>query len=319
MSNIQTIRLPSFVTDSGATYEPLDLHYQHFGREFQEAPVVLVNHSLTGDASVTGKNGWWKEIVGDGKVIDTTKYAVVAFNVPGNGALGQVFDSYKDFHAGDVAKIFYLGLENLGIQKLYANIGGSVGGGIVWELAALYPNLVEHVIPVATSWQSSGWVIANTYLQSRILQNSSQPLRDARIHAMMTYRNPLSIKQRFNREFNFDKNIFQVESWLLGHGDKIASRYKLKAYILMNHLLGSIDISRNKKNLKEVVRAINSNIHIFSIDTDQLFTLWEDEDTINEIKGFGKQVNHYVIKSIHGHDAFLIEYPQIEKLLKPIF
>ena len=104
------------------------------------APIVLVNHALTGNSNVTGSEGWWSALIGEGKCIDTNKYTILAFNIPGNGYDGFVIENYKDFVAGDIAHIFLRGLEELKIDKLFALIGGSLGGGIAWEMAAINPN-----------------------------------------------------------------------------------------------------------------------------------------------------------------------------------
>ena len=193
--------------------------------------MVLVNHSLTGDSIVCGEKGWWNEIIGEGQTIDTNHYTILAFNIPGNGMLGQTFSSPKDFHAGDVAALFLVGLKVLGITNLFALIGGSIGGGIAWEMAALAPKLTRFLIPVAADWKANDWIIANTFLQKRILENSKNPLEDARIHAMLTYRTPKSFDYRFGRTLNEESGIYNIESWLLHHGKKLASRFSLEATI----------------------------------------------------------------------------------------
>mgnify|MGYP007000245315 len=86
-------------------------------------------------------------------------------------------------------------------------------------------------------WKTSDWVLANTLLQDRILHNSKNPLYDARIHAMMCYRTPESFKTRFGRSIHEEKGIFNIDSWLLYHGEKLDNRFLLQAYKLMNHLL----------------------------------------------------------------------------------
>ena len=168
MAVVKTISIEDFTTDAGAVYKQIDLQYQQFGQAIDQAPVVLINHSLTGDANVTGPEGWWSEIVGPGCTIDTNHYAIIAFNIPGNGVNDNVLKNFEDFHTGDIAEIFYLSLKQLGISKLFAIVGGSIGGGIAWEMAALYPMLTENLIPVAADWKASDWIIANTFLQKRL-------------------------------------------------------------------------------------------------------------------------------------------------------
>jgi homoserine O-acetyltransferase len=316
---VKTISIEDFTTDAGAVYKQIDLHYQQFGQAIDQAPVVLINHSLTGDANVTGPEGWWSEIVGPGCTIDTNHYAIIAFNIPGNGVNDNVLKNFEDFHTGDIAEIFYLSLKQLGISKLFAIVGGSIGGGIAWEMAALYPTLTENLIPVAADWKASDWIIANTFLQKRLLENSSEPLKDARIHAMLTYRTPASFTERFGRTINKEKNIYNVESWLLHHGDKLKSRFLLDAYKAMNFFLASISITRNGKSFEQILENISSNIHIIAIDSDLFFTAEEDKKTFERGRKIKKNIFYHEIKSIHGHDAFLIENAAVSKILSGIF
>ena len=129
--------------NSAGTVHDIKLSYEVFGQPLHSAPVVLINHALTGNSNVAGDDGWWKEIVGKKKCIDTSKYTILAFNIPGNGYDGFIIENYKDFVARDIASIFLLGLEELKIKQLFALIGGSLGGGIAWEMAALEPTSVQ--------------------------------------------------------------------------------------------------------------------------------------------------------------------------------
>lgn len=320
MLNLKTIHIPNFVTKSGKA-RPIKLSYQTFGQILGSAPIVLVNHALTGNSNVCGEDGWWKDLIGDNKCIDTNQYSILAFNIPGNGFGNYenlLTDNYKDFVAGDIANIFLLGLKELQIESLYAVIGGSVGGGLTWEMAALAPNLIKHLIPVATDWKSTDWLVANCYLQDNILNNSSKPIEDARIHAMMCYRTPQSFKYKFNRTFNENLDVFNIESWLLHHGEKLRDRFQLSAYKLINQILRTIDISRDR-SFVDVVSEIQSHIHIVSVDNDLFFTAYENKETFGKLKELNVKSSYYEIKSIHGHDAFLIEFDQLSTLLSPIF
>lgn len=320
MSALKTINISNYKTKSGKT-SSIRLSYQTFGLALHEAPVVLVNHALTGNSEVCGEDGWWKDLIGENKCINTNQYTVLAFNIPGNGyevEEDNLIDNYKDFVAADVAELFLLGLEELNIQSLFAVIGGSVGGGIAWEMAAVAPNLIEHLIPVATDWKSTDWLIANCFLQDNILNNSSKPLEDARIHAMLCYRTPQSLKTKFNRTINESLLVFNTESWLQHHGNKLRKRFTLSAYKFINQLLKTIDIT-NTNSFEEVASRISSHIHIVSVDTDLFFSKEENIDTVSRLKKLDKKVSYYEIKSVHGHDAFLIEFDQLSSFLGPIF
>ncbi|PWH11544.1 homoserine acetyltransferase [Bacteroidetes bacterium SCGC AAA795-G10] len=319
MLEIRTISIKNFKTHSGAIYPKINLYYQQFGRQIGKAPIVLVNHSLTGDANLTGDGGWWTEIIGKGKIIDTDKYTILGFNIPGNGVKGQIFNKPEDFHTGDIASLFLLGLSNLKIKKLYALIGGSIGGGIAWEMAAISKDITKFLVPVAADWKANDWIIANTFLQKRIIENSKQPLQDARIHAMLTYRTPQSFENRFGRTLNKDQGIFNIESWLIYHGEKLQKRFQLKAYIMMNHLLSSINIEREGEIALNIIKNIKSEIHLVAIDSDLFFTPIEDQKTFNSCKKVKKNIYYHEIKSLHGHDAFLIESQSMEKILSKIF
>jgi len=313
------ITLQNFTTESGAFYVGLNLSFEVFGPALNTAPIVLVNHALTGNSQVVGENGWWNNLIGENKTIDTNKYTILAFNVPGNGYDETIIENYLDFNARDVAKIFLEGLRILKINQLYAIIGGSVGGGIAWEMVALEPKITQNLIPIASDWKSTDWLIANCYLQEQILNNSRKPIEDARIHAMLCYRTPESFKEKFQRTTNEELAIFNVESWLNHHGKKLQKRFQLSAYKMMNQLLKTIDITRNRGSFEEIVSGIEANIYIIGIDSDLFFTAKENRQTYEELKKYKENVFYKEIESIHGHDAFLIEYKQLDNLLAGIF
>ncbi|WP_299888971.1 bifunctional aspartate kinase/homoserine dehydrogenase I [uncultured Lacinutrix sp.] len=319
MNQIHHISILDYVTLNGSKIESLNLSYEVFGRPLLDAPIVLVNHALTGNSSVSGENGWWSDLVGDNKVIDTNRYTVLAFNIPGNGYDGFEIENYKDFVARDIAKLFLIGLEKLKIDNLFAVIGGSLGGGISWEMAVLKPNLSMHLIPVATDWKSTDWLMANCQIQEQFLTNSNNPVHDARMHAMLCYRTPESFKSRFQRSKNEVLELFNVESWLLHHGKKLQERFQLSAYKLMNQLLRTIDVTKGRENSENILDSIQSKITIVAVDSDLFFTAEENRETQKQLALTHPNVTYNEINSIHGHDAFLIEFEQLENIIKDIF
>lgn len=321
-NSLKHITIFNFTTENGALYPEINLSFQVFGPALNTAPIVLVNHALTGNSQVIGENGWWNDLIGENKTIDTNEYSVLIFNVPGNGFMEtqeNLVLNYKDFTTHDVAKIFIQGLYFLNINSLFAIIGGSVGGAIAWEMVAIEPKITKNLIPIASDWKATDWLIANCLVQDNILNNSSKPIEDARIHAMLCYRTPESFKDKFNRTLNPEIGIFNVESWLNHHGAKLQKRFHLSAYKMMNQLLKTIDITRNKESFETIVSKIDANIHIIGIDSDLFFTLNENLETYQKIFAIKNNVNLHTINSIHGHDAFLIEFKQLNKILKNIF
>lgn len=317
--SLHHIILKHFTTESGTQFENIKLSYQLFGLQLGTAPIVLVNHALTGNSNVAEKEGWWSAIIGENKTINTQKYTVLAFNIPGNGFDGFIIDDYKSFIARDIARLFLKGLQQLNITHLFALIGGSLGGGIAWEMVVLNNKITKHFIPVATDWKSTDWLIANCQIQEQFLVNSKNPVHDARMHAMLIYRTPESFKERFHRTKNKELEIFNIESWLLHHGKKLQERFQLSSYKLMNQLLKTIDVTNNVEKSAAILDAIEADIHIIGVDSDLFFTAEENRETQKLMALNKPNVTYNEINSVHGHDAFLIEYNQLQKIIEPIF
>jgi homoserine O-acetyltransferase len=316
------IELSHFTLECGIQKNKIPLFYQVFGKTIGTAPIVLVNHALTGNSNVAGENGWWNPIIGEGKVIDMAFFTIIAFNIPGNGFdedTDNLIHDYKNFSAKDIANLFWEGLSVLKIHKVFAVIGGSLGGGIAWEMAALKPKAITNLIPIATDWKATDWVIGNVLIQDQLLNNSDDPIADARLHAMFLYRTPKSINLKFTRTKVSDSSFFQVENWLLYHGIKLKKRFTLPAYKLMNHLLKTIDITKNSNNFQYEISQISANIHQIAVDTDLLFSAEENKATHKSVLEVKSNIYYHEIKSIFGHDAFLIEHHQLTQILKPIF
>lgn len=315
------IEINGFTTETGFNSN-FDLTYQTFGKPLHSAPIVQVSHALTGNSEVAGEQGWWKGIIGKGKLIDTDKYTVISFDIPGNGydkSSDKLIKNYKDFKPRDIARLFGLGLEKLEITELHAVIGPSLGGGIAWEMAVLFPDLIKHLIPLGSDWKTSDWIIAHNLTQEQILNNSNNPMHDARLMAMLFYRTALSFKKRFNRSENEELGIFNAESWMLHHGKRIRERFNFEAYQLMNHLLTHIDITRGRGTFAEVVQTIKAKITQVYIDQDIFFIPEENIETAKILNELGIENELKELKSIYGHDGFLIEFDQLEELLKDMF
>ena len=120
---LQKIIISDFVLENNKNLSNIELSFQVFGQPIGSAPIILVNHALTGNSNVAGENGWWNSLIGNQKTIDTTLFTVIAFNIPGNGFDGErynLIDNYKDFTAADIAQIFWEGLFQLHVDSLFA-------------------------------------------------------------------------------------------------------------------------------------------------------------------------------------------------------
>ena len=310
-TSLQHLKLKKHQLVSGKILD-IDLSYQLFGKNLHSAPIVLVNHALTGNSNVTGETGWWNSLIGDNKIIDTTIYSVVCFNIPGNGFDGNLIENYQDFTPKDIANIFLKGLLFLNISKLHTLIGGSLGGAIGWEMLALNPDLAENFIPIACDYKTSDWLHAQCLVQQFLLDQNDQPLQKARIHAMLCYRTPASLNERFKNEIHPEKQILNSHDWLNFHGEKLNERFSLNAYQLMNHLLMSINTDESK------LEEIKANIHLIGVDSDLFFPAFEMRKCQESLKPTKSNIFYHEIKSIHGHDAFLMEYDQLNQILNTI-
>jgi homoserine O-acetyltransferase len=297
----------------------LKLSYQVFGLNVNEGPVVIVNHSLTGDSNISGNSGWWNELVGPNKMINTNNYCVISINIPGNIQDKGSFNFENNWILNDVARLFIDLLKNLKIKKIHSIIGGSIGGGLVWEMGLIAPDYVENLIPIAADYKVSDWLISNTYLQNLILKNSKNPVFDARVNAMISYRNAKSLNKRFKLEFDDSKKRKVIE-WLDYHGKKLSKNISVQSYIHMNNLLSSIGKTKKRReDFKKLIEKTKCSIHLVGIDSDLLFPDFEIQKTYDLFSGFKKDIFYHQIKSDHGHDAFLIEFKKIESKLNYIF
>ncbi len=296
----------------------VSISYQIFGQPLYTAPVVVVVHALTGNSNVAGKTGWWSSLIGAQHTIDTDKMTVISFNIPGNGYDGLLIEDYQCFTAKKVAFLFIRTLEILHVKSIHALLGGSLGGGIVWEMAALAPKLAKYLIPIATDWKSTDWIIGHNRVQEQILQNSIRPLQDARMMAMLFYRTPQSLGRRFKRSKNSIKQQFEVAVWLDYHGKRLTERFELLAYKMMNHLLSHIDVAKDD-SFENVMAPVQSEIIQIGIDTDIFFVSQENIKTKVILDKVGIRNHYFEINSIHGHDAFLMEFEQLDRILAPFF
>lgn len=316
---LQKLTIHNYRTCRGLRLKKIPLTYQVFGPPLGTAPVVLVTHALTGNSSVAGENGWWSSLIGENKCIDLNQFTILCFDVPGNGYNGYLIKEYESVRLFDVALWFLHGLKQLKIDTVFAGIGGSLGGSILWQMAVLEPSLFENLIPIASDWKATDWVLAQCRVQKQILENSENPVHDARVHAMIFYRTPQSFKQKFNRTLNDDSDLFNVESWLLHHGERLENRFHWQAYRLMNHLLMTANVETKTLDFPALASKIEGSIYVIGIDTDGFYLNDEIVETYSVLKRLKEDVHYLEIESIHGHDAFLIEYEQLSEMLSPIF
>jgi homoserine O-acetyltransferase len=289
--------------------------YETFGVPKGLGPSILVIHALTGNSTVAGENGWWKELFGEDKLFDTRKYHIVGINIPGNGYRESLITNYKDFCAHQIARVIVASLKQDGYSEFSIGIGGSLGGGILWDILINDPDFVSTGIPIACNWHSNDWIKGFCHTQDLLLNQPYNSMALARQMAMFFYRNPSDFALKFNNEINPVSLEPNVIGWLNHHGRRLEERFNIAAYRMMNHLLGSIDATKNFSSTEDAFTQLKAKIIQVVITSDILFCKKENLKTKKILDQLNKANDYVEIESPHGHDAFLIEYESITKSL----
>ncbi len=355
-----------FEFESGEKLNNIRVAFQTYG-ELNESNdnAVLVCHALTGNAHAAGvladiefdshsnpdflkkysvmfrnKIGWWDNIIGPGKAIDTDKYFVICSNIIGScyGSSGPTTlkvknKSYQnDFPkvtVRDMVKVQKKLIDYLGIKKLKTIIGGSLGGMQVLEWPLLFPEIVESIIPIATSAKHSAWAIALNQLAKESIKNdpnwnegfySENPTKGlslARKVAMVSYRSFDSFEEKFSRNKvqitdGIHLNKFEMNNYLDYQGDKFINRFDANSYIRLADAMDNHDITKNRDDVETVLGSIKCNALSVGISSDVLYPVEEQLSIAGNIA----YCEYREIKSNKGHDAFLIEFEQLGKFIR---
>lgn len=344
-----------FHFESGAKLGPIDVAFETYGDlNDEKTNCVLVCHALTGSAHAGFYNteddkipGWWDGIIGPGKALDTSKYFVVCSNIlsgcygtTGPATMNPVTmreygTSFPMTTIRDMVRVQKRLLDWLGVERLQLVIGGSMGGMQVIEWAVMYPDFAERVVPIATGAGHTAWGIGLNEVARQAIFNdpaymngnyhaSGQPARGlalARMIAMISYRSPESFTMRFQRdrigsadgsEFFDPKNLFQVEIYLHYQGVKLVERFDANTYVYITRAMDFHDVSRGRGKIEEVLSTIKAKALCLGISSDVLYPDVEQRG-LAELIPDGRYAE---IQSIHGHDAFLIEFEQLNRILK---
>ncbi|MFA5833178.1 MAG: homoserine O-acetyltransferase [Bacteroidota bacterium] len=348
------------VMDCGEELSSVSVAYETYGELNVECSnAILVCHALTGSAHAAGYTsddphsiGWWDSFIGEGKPLDTRKYFIISSNFLGscygttgsnsiNPITGHPYGMlFPQMTVRDMVRVQKSLVTYLGVKKLKTVIGGSLGGMQVLEWALLYPELVESIIPIATSAQHSPWAIGLNDLARQAIMNDpdwrggnyyefKQPEKGfslARQIAMMSYRSEKEFASRFSRErqkkngseltYRFDtSNLFQVESYLHHQGIKLVNRFDANTYLYITRSMDLHDVTSGRGTLQEVLGSIKIPSLSIGIDSDILYP-------VSEQQHIASLIPHSTYREIHspyGHDAFLIEFEQMETHVKKYF
>lgn len=321
-----------FTLESGQTLPGYHLAYTTYGTLNEKKDnVAWIFHALTANSE---PSEWWPGLVGEGKLFDPNNYFIICVNMPGScyGSLGPLdqnpetgepyYHNFPFFTPRDMIRA-YQPLKNfLGIKKIKIGIGGSMGGQQLLEWAIEEPSLFENIFPLATNAQHSSWGIAfNASQRMSIEADSSWKERkpDAGIEGMKAARSIALISYRHYNTYHASQyeqeqekiDHFKSESYQKYQGEKLARRFNAFSYYVLSKGMDSHNVGRGRTSIEHALRQIKAKTLVIGIETDILFP-------VNEQQFIGENVPDgkcKVIKSLYGHDGFLLESEQIQSII----
>ncbi len=365
-TEILQIDLPreGFVFEGGGVLRELEIAYEAYG-ELTPARdnVIFVCHALSGDAHVAGYYadaetdvGWWDEMVGPGKGIDTRFYYVICANILGgckgttgpqaiNPETGKPYGAgFPEMTVGDIVEAHCLLLKQLGIERLAATIGGSFGGMQVLEWAIRRPGMIDRSICIASAPYLSAQALAfDTVARSVITADPEwrgghyydegpgpvKGLAQARQIGHITYLSQDIMSQRFGRDRQEGTGEetpgktgadapaeFQVSSYLAYKGHKFTQRFDANSYLHIMRAMDEFDLSERMESLESSFSGIDSKMLIVALSTDWLFPPEQSKVVANALLRAGKAVSYCMLRAPHGHDAFLIDIDHLADVMR---
>ena len=338
------------VLESGATLGPVDVAYETYGDlDPDGGNAVFICHALTGDAHAAGlhdgatRPGWWDNIIGPGRPIDTDRFHVICANLLG-GCMGTTGPSSTDpstgrayglrfplFTVADLVTVHRALLEHLGIRRLVAAVGGSLGGMQVLQWALDHPEEVGAAVVICATARLSPQNIAFSAVAREAIMRDPQfhggdyeaagtrpdrGLAVARMMAHITYLSEEGMRARFGRRlqdadvprFGFDAD-FQVESYLQHQGESFLRRFDANSYLYLTRVMDYFDPFDDLASLGRKLERVGTGFLVISFDTDWRFDTSHSRDIVRMLAAHRTPVSFREISSPHGHDSFLLDIP----------
>jgi homoserine O-acetyltransferase len=337
----------------GGSLKHVAVAYETYGElNAKGTNAILICHALTGSAHAAGVHereevpGWWDPLIGPGKAIDTNRFFVVCSNVLGGcyGTTGPV-SLYQEsgrpygidfprYTVRDMVEAQHRLVNALGITRLVSVVGGSMGGMQVLEWAACYPDIVGSIVPIAVGARHSAWAIGLNEVARRAImadpawRGGHYPLYEqpetglglARAIAMLSYRSFDSLESKFGRERTDQGALgvetisksFEIASYLSYQGVKLVQRFDANTYIHLTLAMDDFDLAERRGALSDVLPRLDMPALVMGISSDVLYPEAEQRQLVEDLGN----ACYARINSPHGHDAFLIEFPQIAAQLR---
>ena len=343
--------------DCGKEINNFPIAYETYGElNSEKSNAILVFHALTGDQYVSGKNpitnkdGWWSYVVGENKPIDTNKFFVICANVIGGcmGSYGpstinestgkQIGTDFPIITINDMVNAQYELIKYLEIEKLFAVVGGSMGGMQVLQFVANFPDKAKLAIPIACTSSHSAQNIAFNELGRQAIMadskwengfysnyklNPDKGLAVARMAAHITYLSEKGLQEKFGRKlqdrdslrYGFEAD-FQIESYLRYQGSVFVDRFDANSYLYITRAMDYFDLSKQYKgNLSDAFKKTKTKFFVISFTSDWLYPTSENREIVIALNSIGADVGFVEIESDKGHDSFLLYVPSFLKTL----
>jgi len=356
-----TMRFPAEAVlrlESGARIDGLEVGYKTYGRlNADRSNAVLVCHALTGDQHlasphpVTGKPGWWDKMVGPGLPLDPARYFIICSNVIGgcmgstgpastNPATGEPYGlTFPVITIADMVRAQSMLIEALGVQRLFAVVGGSMGGMQALQWAADYPEKLSAVVCIAAAPRHSAQNIAFHEVgrqaimadpdwrggdYARLGVRPEKGLAVARMAAHITYLSEPALQRKFGRElqrdglsWGFDAD-FQVESYLRHQGASFVDRFDANSYLYITRALDYFDLAAAHGGVlaEAFRRARDVRFCVFSFTSDWLYPTEESRTIVRALNAAGARTSFVEIATDKGHDAFFLDEPILREALQ---
>ena len=328
--------LRELCTTAGEAVTGLRLRYRVLGdvEAATENGWILVFHALTGNADV---DTWWGPLVGPGKALDTSRHAILAANLLGScyGSSGPAEwraergDAFPELTPADLARAHVPLLEHLGVRRLALATGGSLGGMVAleWGRQASVPTdrLVVFAAPAAASPQAIAWnAVQRMSIEADAAwkggdyvpgEGPAAGLAAARALAMITYRSGAEFQARFARLSSRSNGMFDVEHYLRRQGEKLVARFDPASYVALMRTMDLHDIGDFAAAGLETSARVGEVVGV-GIDSDILYLPGEVRDWVSAYRTAGVNAEYREIASLYGHDAFLIEWDQVQQILR---
>lgn len=348
--------------ECGQTLERFQLAYEMYGRpNASRSNIILICHALTGDQYVASENpatsrpGWWMEIVGPGRPVDTDEYCVICSNVLG-GCMGSAGPStlraetgcawgteFPLITIGDMVEAQALLLDYIGVDKLFGVIGGSMGGMQALEWMCRFPNRMDRVVVIAAShWQHVQNIAFHEAGRQAIMNDPQwaggdyeakglfpeRGLSIARMIAHVTYLSPSALHEKFGRRLQ-DQSFrsykfgaeFQIESYLRHQGSAFVERFDPNSYLYITRAVDYFDQAEKhggdlNEAYQKALAGAGLKVCLISFGSDWMYPPKESERIETSLRATGVSVEGHVLNTEYGHDSFLLKNEEVEGILR---